>query len=205
VTPLPAAEGAPASDAEIQRQAQEVERLQQELQRAQSELRKLESENQRLRQEKTQPAPAAATAPGEPVKPVPAVATLPPLEAGQVLEVGDLVRQFATEPEAAGQRYAKQVLRVKGTVAGFDPGLLTRGYGVRLESPDKTVTVICHFKLPDRYTAVYTKRGGQELVGRIGERTEVPFFTVDETVIIEGTCKGFKKRELSFSGCQLMP
>jgi hypothetical protein len=196
---LTAADGVPTSDEELRRQAQEVERLQKELQRAQSELKKAEAENQRLRQEKTQPAPTAA-----PAKPVPAVATLPPLEPEQVLEVSDLVRQFTAEPEAAGQRYTKQMLRVKGAVAGFDPDLVTRGYAVRLESPDKSVTVVCHFKLPDHYTAVYTKRKGQELVGRVGERTEVPFSAIGDLVTIEGKCKGLKKGEISFSGCELM-
>ena len=203
-TPLAAADGAPASDEEIRRQAQEVERLRQELQRAQSDLKKLESENQRLRQDKAKPVPKVATSPAEPVKPVAAINTLPPLEPGHVVGVNELVGQFTAEPEAAGARYAKQVLRVTGTVAGFDPGLLTRGYGVRLESPEKAVTVICHFRLPDRYAAVYTKRSGQELVARIGERTEVPLLAVGEAVTIEGRCKGLKKGELTFSGCAVM-
>jgi hypothetical protein len=51
---------------------------------------------------------------------------------------------------------------------------------------------------------VYTERGGQALVGRIGERTEVPLLHADDLVTIQGTCKGLKKGELTFSGCRVM-
>ena len=201
---LGAADGDAAGEAELRRKAQEVEKLKEELNRAQSDLKKLEAENQRLRTEKPAAPPATTPPSTEPRRPVAVVTTLPPMEQGQVIEVHELVGQFAAEPEAARQRYAKQVLRVKGTVAGFDTALVTRGYGVRLESPEKSITVICRFRLPDPYSAVYTKRSGQALVARVGERTEVPLLEVGDAVTIEGTCKGLKKGELSFSGCELL-
>jgi len=205
-TTLPAADGDTARDDELRRKAQEVEKLQEELNRAQSDLKQLEAENQRLRTEKPAASPAATTPPAEPQKPTPVVATLPPFEPGQVIEVNELVGQFAAEPEAARQRYAKKLFSVTGTVAGFDPKLLTRGYDVRLDSPEKpsSITVICQFRLPDRYTAVYTKRSGQALTARVGERTEVPLLEVGDAVTIKGTCKGLKKGELTFSGCRVM-
>jgi hypothetical protein len=204
VAGLTAADSPPASEEEIRRQAQEVERLQKELQRAQSDLQKLESENQRLRQEKTNPPSKAAPTSAEPAKPVAAIATLPPLEPGQIIEVSALVAQFLAEPEAAGRRYTKKEFRVQGTVAGFDPWLLTRNYTVRLDSPERRVVVTCQFHLPDRYTAVYTKHSGQTLVGKLDERTEAQLLQVGDPVTIEGKCKGLKKGELSFTGCQVV-
>ena len=201
---LVAADGDTAREDELQRKAQEVEKLKQELNRAQSDLKKLEAENQRLRKGRSDATPATATPSAESKKPAPVAATLPPLEPGQVIEVSELAGQFAAEPEAARQRFAKKLFRVKGTVAGFDPTLLTRAYAVRLESPEKSITVICHFRLPDRYTAVYTKRSGQTLVARVGERTEVPLLEVGDAVSIVGTCKGLKKGELTFSGCEVL-
>jgi len=190
---LAAADGDAAREDELQRRAQEVEKLKQELNRAQSDLKKLGAENQRLRTEKPAPTPAATTPPAEPPKPVPFVATLPPLEAGQVVEVNELVGQFAAEPEAAGQRYAKKLFSVTGTVAGFDPKLVTRAYDVRLDSPEKSITVLCHFRLADRYTAVYTKRSGQALTGRVGERTAVPLLEVGDAVISKAPARGSRK------------
>ena len=201
---LVAADGDAAREDELRRKAQEVEKLKEELNRAQSDLKKLEAENQRLRKGKSDAALTTATPSAESKKPAPVVATLPPLEPGQVIEVSELVGQFSTEPEAAGQRYAKKVLRVKGTVAGFDTELVTRGYSVRLDSPARGVTVLCHFRVPDEYTAVYTKRSGQTLVARVGTGSELPLFQVGDAVTIEGTCKGLKKGELAFSGCRVM-
>ena len=201
---LVAADSDGAREAELRRKAQEIERLKEELDRAQADLKKLEAENQRLRKGKSDAAPATPRPSAESKKPAPVVATLPPIEPGQVIEVSELVGQFAAEPEAAHERYVKKVLRVRSTVAGFDASLLTRGYDVRLESAEKGITVICHFRLPDRYTAVYTKRSGQALAARVGERAEVPLLEVGDAVTIEGTCKGLKKGELAFTGCQVM-
>ena len=201
---LLAAESDAAREAELRSKTQEVERLKEELDRAQADLKKLEAENQRLRKGKSDAAPATPRPSAESKKPAPVVATLPPIEPGQVIEVGELVGQFAAEPEAARERYAKKLFRVKGTVAGFDPELVTRGYYVRLESPERAITVLCHFRVPDEYTAVYMKRSGQTLVARVGKGSELQLFQVGDAVTIEGTCKGLKKGELSFSGCRVM-
>ena len=199
-----AADGDAAREAELRRKAQEVEKLKDEVRRAQSDLKKLEAENQRLRKEDPLATPPDAAPSTDSVKPVPAIATPPPLEAGQVVEIRELVGQFAAQPEAARQRYAKQRLSVKGTVTGFDCKLLTRRYDVRFESPERGIAVVCRFRLPDVYTAVYTKRSGQALAARVGERTEVPLLEVGDAVIVEGTCKGLKKGELTFSRCQVL-
>ena len=201
---LLAAESDAAREAEVRRKTQEIERLKEELDRAQADLKKLEAENQRLRTGKSDAAPATPRPSAESRKPAPVVATLPPLDAGQAIEVSELVGQFAAEPEAARERYAKKLFRVKGTVAGFDTGLVTRGYYVRLESPERAITVLCHFRVPDEYTAVYMKRSGQTLVARVGKGSELQLFQVGEGVVIEGTCKGLKKGELTFSRCEVL-
>ena len=193
-----------AREAEVRRKTQEIERLQEELTRAQSDLKKLEAENQRLRKGESEAAPAPAVPPSESKKLAPVVAALPPLDAAQAIEVSELVAQFAAEPEAARERYANKEFRVKGTVAGFDTALVTRGYYVRLDSPGRVITVLCHFRVPDEYTAVYMKRSGQTLVARVGKGLELQLFRVGDGVVIEGTCKGLKKGELTFSGCRVM-
>ncbi len=203
-TTLVAADNSATRDEELRRKSEEVERLKEELNRAQSDLKKLEAENQQLRTNQPSAAPAAGAAPTESRTEIPSVATLPPLAPDQAIDASELVAHFAAEPEAAGQRYAKKVFRLKGTVQGFNTELVTRGYSVRVESPDKSVTVLCHFRVPGEYAAVYTKRSGQVLVARLGKDTERQLLQVGDAVTIEGTCTGLKKGELTFSGCQMV-
>ncbi len=201
-TTLVAADNGTAGDEELRRKTQEVERLKEELNRAQSDLKKLEAENQQLRTNKPSAASVAGAAPAESRKELPAIATLPPLEPEQTIDVSELVAHFVAEPAAAGWRYAKKVFRVKGAVHALNADFATRGYSVRLESAEKSVVVLCRFRVPGDYVAVYTKRSGQVLVARLAKNTERQLLQVGDAVTIEGTCKGLKNGELIFTGCQ---
>jgi hypothetical protein len=139
-----------------------------------------------------------------PAKPLTPIATLPQLNAGQLVDLDELVGHFRADPAAAGAHYGKKTFRVKGVVARFDPALMLRNYDVILASPDALLGVVCNFRYPDHFTSVHTKQKGRLLVARAGSKTEHKLLEVGDTAIIQGKCHGLKDGQIILTGCELV-
>lgn len=201
--PLPAraAEASQGKDDELRRKTEEVERLKQELQRAQEQLKQLKADNERLQKEQARPPRPAPAAPAKPLTPI---ATLPPLNAGQLVDLDELAGHYRADPAAAGARYGKKTFRVKGAITRFDPALGFRNYDVLLASPDALMPVACNFRYADRFTAVYTKQKGQVLAARAGSQAEHKLMQVGDVVTVQGRCHGLKDGQIVLTGCELV-
>jgi len=192
---------APSSGTELKRQQEEVNRLKQELDQAQGELKRLQQENKRLREERTHPPRATGAAPAKPVKPI---GSLPALLPAEVVEVDELVAQFANEPAAAAQRYGGKVFRIRGTVARFQTKLVIRAYDVVLETPSRDFTLRCGFNYMDKYQAVYTTHNGRSLTARPSGYGERELLKIGAPLVVQGRCRGLKDGDLVFSGCEVI-
>lgn len=203
-TTLPLAALAADQDTELQRKQAEVERLKQDLDKAQGDLKKLQKENERLRKEKT-PASATAKPTDPPAPPVKPLATLPPLGSDELVDLADLVGHFRATPEAATQRYGKQMIRLRGEVARFDSKSFRRAYDVLLVSPDPALGVVCSFNYAadSNTSAVYTTKRGSELVRSTTRGGVLPLLAIGDKVTIRGRCKGMAEGEIVLTGCEL--
>ena len=186
-------------ETELRRKTEEVERLKQELLRAQDQLKKLKEDNERLRQEQAKPPAAAAPVAPKPVTPLD---TLPPLQADGLVDAHELAGHYKANPAAAGQRYEKKALRVRGQVARFATRLFFREYEVVLESPGSAGPVVCKFNYIDKFATVYTKQAGQLLVGRSTAGAERKLFQLGETAVVRGKCAGLKDGLVTLTGCE---
>lgn len=189
------------ADAALKQKTEEVNRLRQDLDKQEAELKRLKQENERLRKQKTPP-PAASSASAQPATPVTPIASLPPLADGAIVEVVELTGHFNAEPAAAAERYAGKRLKVRGEIQRFSRGMVTRDYSIILTSGDPALTVICSFKYEDAYKSVYEKNHGAELAARTTSGSELAIARIGETVTVTGRCKGLKKGEIHFTGCE---
>jgi type II secretory pathway pseudopilin PulG len=181
-------------------QKQERQQKQQQEQSQQEEVERLRQENERLRQEQPRPDRAAVVSPaaGE-LKPVTPIQNLPPLTAGAVVDVDELVGHFLTEPASAARRYADQTFRVKGAVDRFDRALVAREFSVILASPDRATAVKFKFNYVDQYHRVFTAKDGRELVARHAPGSETTLLIVGDTVVLGGRCHGLKDGTITFT------
>jgi len=186
---------------------EEIQKLKNELARAQAEAARLEPDREQSEGEKrTLPAKSAEAAAdrsiGLSAKPA---SELPALKPDEVVDVADLVRQFKDDPPGADRRYRKRNFRLKGTIERFDPKLLIRKYDVLLESPERFVRVVAVFDYPNDYRTVFTTQRGQTLVGKPAENKEVTLMRAGQMVVLQGTCKGARDRDIIFTGCRFIP
>jgi len=187
-------------DGEIKRKADEVEKLRQELARREAEVRKLKDENERLTRE---PDPAAPTPPRVVEKPPTPIEQLPEVKAGDVIDARDVVLYYETDAAAADRRFRKKTFQIKGVVEKFEPKMFARLYDVLLESPKKSVGVVCKFSYADRWNAVYTKEHGRVLVAK-ERQSETRLLKTGDAVTIRARCEGLKGSDLEFSRCELV-
>ena len=187
-------------DHELKRKADEVEKLRQELARREAELRKLKDENERVARE---PNPAAPTASRVVEKSSTPIEPLPAIKAGDTLDTKEIVLHYKTDSAAADHRYRKKTFQIKGVVERFEPKRFVRLYDVLLESPEKSVGLVCKFSYADRWKAVYTKEHGRLLVAREGQ-SEIRLLKAGDTVIVRARCEGLKGSDLEFSRCELV-
>ena len=185
---------------------EEIQKLKQDLARAQAEAARLAPEGGPSESDKRTPSgKSGETTPGRPPGPSASyVSDLPALKPDEIVEVGDLVQQFKDDPQGADQRYGKRNFRLKGAVERFEPKLFVRKYEVLLESPDRFVRVVAIFDYPDEYRTVFTTQRGQTLVGKPAENKEVALMQAGQTVVLQGTCKGARYREIVFTGCRFI-
>ncbi len=192
-----------AKDAELKRKAEEVDRLRKQLDQQEAELKRLQQENKQLRQQKTPPATSGAAGQTAP-KPVTPIATLPPLADGAVVEATELAGHFATEPDAAAQRYTGKRIKVRGEVLRFSRGMVTRDYSIVLATGDPAATVVCIFRYTDAFTGVYPKGHGGELVARFSGGSETTLARAGQLLTAFGKCKGYKDGAVVLTGCEMI-
>ena len=182
----------------LRHKAAEVEKLNEELARQEKELKQLKADNEKLRREQKRPA-AYEIAP----VPLTLLAEMPPVKTGDVIGVADLVRYYAADPEAAERHFGSKEFRIRGTVAEFGPKLFIRWYDVGLESPDKSVKVICKFGYRDGWQSVYTTARGRKLIAKV-PRAEITLLKTGQPVIIQCRCEGLNGGDLEFNRCELV-
>lgn len=187
-------------DQELKRKADEVEKLKQELARREAEVRKLKEENERLTRE---PNPVAPTPSRVVEKPSTPIEQLPEVQAGDVMEVDDLVLYYQTDSAGADRRFRKKTFQIKGVVEKFEPKMFVRLYDVVLESPEKSVVVVCKFSYADQWKAVYTKEHGRLLVAKTAQ-SEIRLLKAGDVVTLRARCEGLKGSDLVFSRCELV-
>jgi hypothetical protein len=219
-------------DQELKRKADEVEKLKQELARRERELGQLKQEGEKLRRDTAQRLSKEAeertrqdtelqrlkeenerlareVKPATPI-PEPAVAKpsrsieqLPEVKDGDVMDARDLVLYYQTDAAGADRRFRKKTFQIKGVVDKFEPRMFVRLYDVLLQSPEKSVGVVCKFSYADRWNAVYTKDRGRLLVAK-DKRSEDRLLEVGDSVTIRARCEGLKGSDLVFSHCELV-
>jgi hypothetical protein len=183
------------------------------------ELERKERELERLKQESATPqtrspsanqnaTPASGNVPSEtppapvPVRPSPLLASLPPLQAGDIVESLDLANHYRADAPAADRRYRGQRLSVRGEIVGFEKPLLRRNYRIFLPGPDRDTKVICDIYPQDKFSAVITINHGSQLVGLVGE-TRIPIAKVGDKVVVTGRCQGLRESAVMLVGAEL--
>jgi hypothetical protein len=182
---------------------QELERKEAELEKLKGEVKATRAENTKLKQETEAVLAKAAT--GEPViqHASPPMASLPPLKPGEAVDAMDLLNHYKADPAAAGQRYGKRELTVKGTIVAFDKPMFLRPYFILLRTTDRQTPVVCKFDPAAEYTGVFTVKNGSELVGESSNRRRVTLAKVGDVVTVHGRCKGLDSSGVQLTGCEL--
>lgn len=198
---------------ELERKEAELERLRKQMQEAQAETRRLEQDRQRAEMERQRLAQkaaeleqareaaerkaaaltaAAASREPVPVHTSPPIASLPPLEKGAVVDALDLANHYRTEAAAATRRYEAGLIHVKGEVVRFEKPPFLRHYVIHLKTPDAEWKVAARVYPPESHAAVFTARGGDELVATTSAGARFVIARVGEKVLIRGRCKGVR-------------
>jgi hypothetical protein len=199
---------------ELERKAAELEKLKKELNRAQGEKEQLKGEQERLKTEKEQLKMAkeeaeakavVATAKAEPkISHVsPPLASLPPLQAGELVNALDLMNHYAADAVAAEQRYGKGTLRVQGEVVGLEKPMFVRPYTLLLKTADSQRKIVCTVHPPEQYKTLYTVKNGTEMAWKDERHGPVMFVKVGQTVMVEGRCKGLHDANVALGSCVL--
>lgn len=146
---------------------------------------------------------APTSVPPAPIRVSPPLSSLPSLKSGEVVEAVDLANYYQAGAAAADQRFKGQRLTIRGEIASFDKPLLKRDYRILLRTGERDAAVICEFYPPAAYNAVFSAERGSQLVALIGEQ-RLPLARVGETVLIQGTCKGWRGSAVTISAGELM-
>ena len=195
---------------ELERKEAELEKLKKEADKAESGRQQLESEQRRLKSEAVElkKAKEAAVAAAASVAPAiqhdtPAIATLPPVQKGEVLDAMDLMNHYRSEAAAAGKRYGAQPIRVKGEAVHFEKPGFVRYYLIYLKTTDRNWKVACRVYPPEKYSAVFTAKGGEDLVATTGSGARAVIARLGQTIVVEGRCQGLRDQMLNLTGCTL--
>jgi hypothetical protein len=182
------------------------------------ELERKAAELEKLKKEESAPAaenagapakdPAPVSAPPQPAPPAedyPEVASLPPIESGEMVDTGMLSAHFKQDPKGASKRYAHQRIRVSGVISGFDRPVIARNYKVILRAAGSESPVVCDFYPPETYKAVFSANDGTSLMAvRTRDEARVTLARVGQSVVIEGECRGAKRKAVQMSGCRFV-
>ena len=200
---------------ELERKEAELEKVKQELSGAHTERERLNIEQQRLKAEAEQlkqarqAAEARSNVAGDGnVGPVtrhdtPPLATLPPLPPGETVDAMDLMNHYRADSLAAERRYAAHPIRVEGEVTGFEKPMFVRYYVIFLKTTERNWKIACRVSPPDNFPAVFTVKGGDELVGETRSGARLPIARTGQKVVVEGSCKGLRDQVVTLSACSL--
>lgn len=205
-----------AEQQELERKQKELEAMKRTLDQAEKEKAQLAAEKAQLQKAAEQSqkaqlaaeakAAAAAAANAEPViaHDTPPLATLPPLQKGQVVDAMDLMNHYRADPVGAAKRYQGQRIRVRGVATGFAKPPFIRPYEILLQTTEQKWKVICNVDPPDQFSAVFTTKHGEELVGSNSAGARMTLARIGQKVMVEASCKGLKDEEVKLSGCRLI-
>jgi hypothetical protein len=116
----------------------------------------------------------------------------------------DLANYYYADNAAAGRRFYKQKIAVRGEIVGFEKPLWKRSYRVLLKTPVRGTRVICDLLPPEKANAVFTTNHGDELVALMGE-TRIPMAKVGDTVLVKGECKGYNNSVVMIYAWDIKP
>jgi multidrug efflux pump subunit AcrA (membrane-fusion protein) len=201
---------------ELERKEAELEKFKAELNQTQSEKQRLESERARLQGEQEQlkkdkaaaeakAVAAAKTARAEAVIPrdTPPMTTLPPLQKGEIVDAMDLMNHYRADAPAAEKRYGAQAIRVQGEVTGFEKPMFLSYYEVYLKTTDPNWNVMCRVYPPEMYSAVFTAKGGEGIIGSTSAGARTTLAKVGQIIVVEGRCNGLHSQTVTLSSCAL--
>jgi hypothetical protein len=202
---------------ELERKESELQKLTGDLGKAQAEEKRLTGEQQRLKEDMEKlrtakqaaeaEAAAAATAAAKAGAVIqhdtPPMGSLPPLHAGEVVGAMDLMNHYRADAAAAKKRYEANQIRVEGEVVSFGKPMFVRPYIIYLKTTDRAWKVACTVHPPESFSAVFTVKGGDEIVGSTSRGPRQTIAKIGQKVVIEGTCKGLRGQTITLSGCAL--
>lgn len=182
-------------NAALRRKSLEVERLRAELATAKGQATKAVAEV------------AKVTAPRKPElwenrAPTPPAPSLPALKEHEVVQVFDLVNHYKADAPAADVRYRKKNIRLDAIIERMEEEAFSRAVKLVLESPDRTVRVVCTVTPPDRFRATYTKAEGTVMVANDG-RSEFTWLKAGQRIIANGQVSGLKDGVIHLSRCEI--
>jgi hypothetical protein len=203
---------------ELERKEAELEKLKKEADKAESARQQLEGEQRRLKseavelkkaKEAAETRAAAAVAAAASVEPAiqhdtPAIATLPPLQKGEVVDAMDLMNHYRTDAAAAEKRYGAQPIRIKGEAVHFEKPSFVRDYFIYVRTTDSRWRVACRTYPPEKYSGLFTAKGGAEIVGMTGDGARFTLAKAGQQVMVEGRCKGIDGQTVKLVGCALI-
>lgn len=202
---------------ELERKESELQKLTGDLGKAQAEEKRLTGEQQQLKEdmeklrtakqvaeaEAAAAASAAAKADAVIQHDTPPMGSLPPLHAGEVVDAMDLMNHYRADAAAAKKRYEANRIRVEGEVMSFGKPMFVRPYIIYLKTTDRAWKVACTVHPPESFSAVFTVKGGDEIVGSTSAGARHTIAKIGQKVLIEGTCKGMREQTITLSGCEL--
>ena len=193
--------------AEAARAKAEADRAKAETERAKADADRAKAENEKQRLARAKEAiEAKAVAQPEQVisHQTSALAELSPLKRGEVVDAMDLMNHYRADATAAGQRYENKRLRVRGVVVGFEKTPFMSFYTILLQSTERQWKIVCHVEPPPEFKATYPAQHGTALVGVTKSDARLTLLRVEQTVEIEGNCKGLKDQEVLLTAGRLV-
>jgi hypothetical protein len=200
---------------ELERKELEWEKLKRDLGKAQAVEKRLTEEQQRLKDEteklraarKAAEAAAAAAVKVEAViqHNTPPISSMPLLQKGEIVDAMDLMNHYRADEPAAERRYGAHPILVQGEVMGFDKPMFVSEYVIYLKTTERNWKVMCRVSPPEKYSATFTVKGGEEIVGVTSAGARTTMAKVGQTVVVGGRCNGLRDQLVKLSGCTLQP
>ena len=135
-------------------------------------------------------------------KPMTPISALPALKASDVVSADEIALYYSADSRSADLRFRKKSFRVQGKIERFEERGFVRKIVVILDSPERSLRIFCDLPFAEEFSAVFSTKGGQVLVGVTSSRREVRLMEVGETVIFAGKCAGLQNRGIVFSQCE---
>lgn len=203
---------------ELERKEKELEKLNGELHQTRSEKVRLETEKAQLKGEAEQlhkakqaaeakaAAMAVSDASAEPVvaHATPPLVSLSPWKKGDVVDARDLMNHYRANAALAAKRYEAQRIQVQGEIVGFEKPAFVRPYVILLRTTERQGQVICRVDAPETWSAVFTAKHGEELIGSTSAGAQATLARLGQKAIVEGQCKGMKDQRVTLTGCRLI-